>query len=206
MADGLARGGLPKPGGASGQRCGQAATPCGPVACTAAKQGLHDGEVRRNPRQAEDVLGAAKVEPAEFVVILQRPGRTVGELGEPDPHGRLLVERPARGGFGGQLGPEAYQHAQFFTELAVEGAFGGLARFHLATREFPHSGKLRRRRAPRHQQHPGFRQGVHYCAADDANESSHALKSKAAPPARRGPRGRRLGVTAGTGRSPKAAG
>ena len=120
-----------------------------------------------------------EVEPAQFVVVLQRPGFSLRELREPDPHGRLRVKRPARGGFRGQLRPEPHQHAQFFLELAVQGVLGGLAWSDFSARELPHSGKLRRRRTPRHRSMPGCRQGVHYCAANDVYESSHALKSKA---------------------------
>ena len=180
MPDCLARGGHSKPVGPAGSAAKPGAHSARPGSPDGGKQGFYDGEVRRDPWQSQDLGRVAEVEPAQFVVILQRLGLSPSQFGEPDPHRRLVVERPARGGFCRQLGPEPHQYAQFFAELAVQGVFGCFAWLHFSARELPHAGKLRRRRAPRHKEQARFGQGVHYCAANDANESSHAHQSKAA--------------------------
>ena len=52
----------------------------------------------------------------------------------------------------------------------------------LAAGELPHPGKVRGRRPPRHKDDQAwFGQGVQYCAAYNANESSHAFKSRGGP-------------------------
>ena len=61
----------------------------------------------------------------------------------------------------------------------MQGLLGRLSGLDFSAGELPHSGKVRGRRPPRHEQPARVGQGVQYCAANNADESSHALKSKA---------------------------
>ena len=192
-----------EPVGPSGSAAQPGSTPRGPVARTAASRASTIGKsagIHGRPRTS---AGLRRSSQRSSSWSSSGRGSPSSEFGEPHPHRRLLVERPARGGLRRQLGAEPHQHAQLFAELAVQGLFGCFAGLHLSARELPHSGKLRRRRPPRHEEPARFGQGVQYCAANDANESSHAHQSKAAAGRGRARRGGRAGKR---DENPRAAG
>ena len=190
MLHALARGGA-----AAGPEPAQRAVTAGGVRYRQpVQQRLDDRQVSRDPGQAQHLVTVPEVDPAQLIVVLQGPGNAVEKFGEPHAHRSALVERPAVGGAAVQFGAEPDAHAQLFQQLAVQGLLGRLAGLDLAAGELPHAGELRGRRPPRHEQPAGFGQGIQYCAADDADESSHAPKSRG---------GGSLGETMGGGRLPK---
>ncbi len=144
------------------------------------QQRLDDRQVSRDPRQAQHLVAVPEVDPAQFIVVLQGARVAVEEFGEPHAHRGALVERPAAVRTRCQFGAQPDAHAQLFEQFAVQGLFRPSRRLHFSAGELPHSGELRRRRPPRHEQPAGFGQGVQYGAADDADESSHASKSRGA--------------------------
>lgn len=143
---------------------------------------LDDGKIGGDPGQRQHLRAVTEPDPAQLVVILQGTGLSFDKFRTPDPHRGPRVERPASGGSRLQFRAEPDPDAQFFQQFPVQRRFGRLTGLHLAAGELPHAGKLRRGRAAGHEEPPRFGQGVQYCAANDANESSHALKSRAAWP------------------------